>query len=117
MAEIEHPQIYLISPPEVELSRFPKLLGECLDAVPVACFRLALSTQDEDKLSKIADACREVCHVKLQGWQARIPPCQTSAETLALARGDNPAKVRGCHSHQASPRTSCDSAQTGGTRE
>ena len=34
MAEIEHPQIYLISPPEVELSRFPKLLGECLDAVP-----------------------------------------------------------------------------------
>ncbi|MCH2078683.1 MAG: thiamine phosphate synthase [Rhodobacteraceae bacterium] len=64
MAEIEHPQIYLISPPEVELSRFPKLLGECLDAVPVACFRLALSTQDEDKLSKIADACREVCHAR-----------------------------------------------------
>ncbi|MEL6691268.1 MAG: thiamine phosphate synthase [Pseudomonadota bacterium] len=64
MAEIEHPQIYLISPPEVELSRFPKLLGECLDAVPAACFRLALSTQDEDKLSKIADACREICHAR-----------------------------------------------------
>ena len=64
MAEIEHPQIYLISPPEVELSRFPKLLAECLETVPVACFRLALSTQDEDRLSKIADACREVCHAR-----------------------------------------------------
>lgn len=64
MAEIEQPQIYLISPPEIELSRFPKLLSACLDVVPVACFRLALSTSDEDKLSKAADACREVTHAR-----------------------------------------------------
>ncbi|MEM6275686.1 MAG: thiamine phosphate synthase [Pseudomonadota bacterium] len=62
MAEIEHPQIYLISPPELELSRYPAELAACLDAVPVACFRLAMSTTDEARLSKAADACREVCH-------------------------------------------------------
>lgn len=62
MAEIEHPQIYLISPPEFELSKFPKLLASCLDAVPIACFRLALSTTDESRLYKAADACREECH-------------------------------------------------------
>lgn len=64
MAEIEHPQIYLITPPEIELSRFPKLLGACLDAAPVACIRLALSTSDEDRLSRAADACREVAHAR-----------------------------------------------------
>ncbi|MEM6479430.1 MAG: thiamine phosphate synthase [Pseudomonadota bacterium] len=64
MADIEHPQLYLISPPEIELSRFPGLLGQCLDALPVACFRLALSTGDEDKLSRASDACREIAHAR-----------------------------------------------------
>jgi len=62
MAEIERPQIYLITPSEIELSRFPKLLAACLDAAPVACVRLALSTTDESKLSRAADACREEAH-------------------------------------------------------
>ncbi|MEL6913023.1 MAG: thiamine phosphate synthase [Pseudomonadota bacterium] len=62
MADAEHPQIYLVSPPEIELSRFPKLLNACLEAAPVACFRLALSSKDENTLSKAGDACREVCH-------------------------------------------------------
>ncbi|MEM9350635.1 MAG: thiamine phosphate synthase [Pseudomonadota bacterium] len=62
MADIEHPQIYLITPPEIELSRFPKLLGACLDAAPVACIRLALATTDETKLARAADACREEAH-------------------------------------------------------
>ena len=61
---VEHPQIYLITPAEIELSRFPKLLGACLDAAPVACIRLALSTRDEGMLSKAADACREVAHAR-----------------------------------------------------
>ncbi|MEL7299586.1 MAG: thiamine phosphate synthase [Pseudomonadota bacterium] len=64
MADAEHPQIYLVSPPEIELSRFPKLLAACLDAAPVACFRLALSSKDETTLSKAGDACREVCHAR-----------------------------------------------------
>lgn len=58
----EQPQIYLITPPELELSRFPAQLAEVLDAHPVACVRLTMATRDEDRLSRAADALREVTH-------------------------------------------------------
>lgn len=60
----EQPQIYLITPSEIELSSFPDILGKALDAHPVACVRLALSTKDEDRLSRAADALREVTHAR-----------------------------------------------------
>ncbi len=62
MAELEHPQIYLITPPEVELSRFPTDLARVLDSTDISCVRLALATKDEDRLSRAADAVREVCY-------------------------------------------------------
>ena len=54
MAEPEQPQIYLITPPEIELSTFPDRLARVLDAHDVACVRLALATRDEDRLSRAA---------------------------------------------------------------
>ncbi|MGH1354895.1 MAG: thiamine phosphate synthase [Thalassovita sp.] len=60
MAESEQPQIYLITPPEFELSQFPSQLGRVLDSTEIACVRLALSTHDEDRISRAADALREV---------------------------------------------------------
>lgn len=60
MADQEPPRLYLITPPEIELSRFPDTLAAVLDAQDVACLRLALSTHDEDALCRAADACREV---------------------------------------------------------
>ncbi|WP_299827457.1 thiamine phosphate synthase [uncultured Roseobacter sp.] len=60
----EQPQLYLITPPEVELSRFPDLLASVLDAHPVACVRLDLATRDEDRLARTADALREVTHAR-----------------------------------------------------
>ncbi|WP_116131702.1 thiamine phosphate synthase [Tropicimonas sp. IMCC34043] len=62
MAEPEQPQIYLITPPEIELSIFPARLARVLDSRPVACVRLALAGRDEDAIARAADACREVCH-------------------------------------------------------
>ena len=35
-------------------------LAACLDATPVACVRLGLATRDEDRISRAADALREV---------------------------------------------------------
>ena len=64
MSEPEQPQIYLITPPDIELSQFPDRLARVLDAHAVACIRLALSTHDEGALSKAADACREVAHAR-----------------------------------------------------
>ena len=64
MAAEDAPQIYLVSPPEFELSSFPGMLARVLDAREVACVRLALATRDEDRLIRAADALREVTHAR-----------------------------------------------------
>ncbi len=56
----EQPQLYLITPPELDLHSFPDTLGRILDAHETACVRLALSTRDEDDLSRAADTLRVV---------------------------------------------------------
>lgn len=64
MAEQERPQIYLITPPEIELSGFGDRLCAVLDASEVACLRLALSTTDEDRIARAADRLREIAHAR-----------------------------------------------------
>ena len=64
MAATEAPQIYLITPPEIDLSTFPDRIGAVLDAHEIACVRLALATRDEDRLGRAADALREVAHAR-----------------------------------------------------
>ncbi|MEM1074896.1 MAG: thiamine phosphate synthase [Pseudomonadota bacterium] len=58
------PQIYLVTPPEFELSTFSETLARTLDAHPVACVRLELATRDEDRLLHVADALRDVTHAR-----------------------------------------------------
>ncbi len=58
------PQIYLITPPQIELSSFPATLAEIMDQVDIACVRLALATSDEDDVSRAADLLRETCHAR-----------------------------------------------------
>ncbi|WP_424976159.1 thiamine phosphate synthase [Dinoroseobacter sp. S124A] len=60
----EQPQLYLITPPEIELSSFPGQLAGLLDGAEIACVRLSLSTRDEDRIARAADACREVAHAR-----------------------------------------------------
>ena len=62
MAAEDRPQIYLISPPAIDLAVFPDRLSAVLDAVDVACVRLALAGRDEDMLGRAADALRMVAH-------------------------------------------------------
>lgn len=64
MADQDRPQIYLLTPPEFELSSFPSRLAEVLDAFEIACVRLTMATQDEDRLSRAGDAVREVAHAR-----------------------------------------------------
>lgn len=64
MAEIERPQIYLITPPEFDLSDFPDTLANVLDQHGIACVRLAMATKDEDRVARAADALREVTHAR-----------------------------------------------------
>lgn len=64
MAETDLPQLYLVTPPQFELSAFPELLGRALDTVEIACIRLELASRDEDVIARAADACREVAHAR-----------------------------------------------------
>lgn len=64
MADIERPQLYLITPPELDLAVFPDILARVLDSTEVACVRLALSTTDEAVIAKSGDALREITHAR-----------------------------------------------------
>lgn len=56
----EQPQLYLITPSELDLSTYADTLARVLDTHPAACVRLALSSKDEDVLSRAADTLRVV---------------------------------------------------------
>lgn len=60
----QSPQLYLITPPQIELSSFPNRLAGIMDAIDIACVRLALATADEDEVSRAADLLRETCHAR-----------------------------------------------------
>ncbi|MCE8546220.1 thiamine phosphate synthase [Ruegeria pomeroyi] len=60
----EQPQLYLITPPSIDLDLFPDQLARVLDGAEIACIRLALASRDEDLLSRAADTCREVAHAR-----------------------------------------------------
>ncbi|MCT4558436.1 MAG: thiamine phosphate synthase [Pelagimonas sp.] len=62
MDQADAPQIYLSTPPEFELARFPDQLARVLNGTEIACLRLSLATRDEDRLTRAADAIRVVAH-------------------------------------------------------
>ena len=64
MADTEHAQVYLITPPQIDLDIFPNQLSGILDATDVACVRLSLATTDEALLSKTADVLRALTHAR-----------------------------------------------------
>ena len=64
MAAADRPQITLITPPLLDLESFPAQLATVMDAVEIACLRLALATRDEDAIARAADACRLIAHAR-----------------------------------------------------
>ncbi|UWQ20587.1 thiamine phosphate synthase [Jannaschia sp. W003] len=58
---MDAPRIYLVTPPEIDAA-FAGRLRAVLDAHDVACLRLALATQDRDRITRAADMVREVAH-------------------------------------------------------
>lgn len=60
----EHPQVYLITPPQIDLEVFPDVLARILDRHEIACVRLALASTDEGVIARAADALREITHAR-----------------------------------------------------
>lgn len=64
MADADRPQIYLITPPDLDLAVFPDRLAAVLDSTEIACIRLSLATKDEDRIARAADALRGIAHAR-----------------------------------------------------
>jgi thiamine-phosphate pyrophosphorylase len=62
MINSEKRKLYIVSPAELEIERFSEDLKLILDTVEVSCFRLALSTFDENIIARVADMTRYICH-------------------------------------------------------
>ena len=55
-------KLYIVSPAEFEIEEFSDELKLILDSIEISCFRLALSTQNENVIAKTADVTRDICH-------------------------------------------------------
>ena len=64
MADADRPQIYLITPPDLDLAVYPDRLAAVLDSTDIACIRLSLASHDEDRIARTADALRGVAHAR-----------------------------------------------------
>ena len=64
MSESEPPKFYLITPPEIDILEFGKVLSSVLDGVEVACLRLSLSSSDESYIQRACDLLRNVAHAR-----------------------------------------------------
>lgn len=60
----DRPQLYLITPTDLDLLSYPDKLAACLDATEIACVRLSMASRDEARIAKAADALREVTHAR-----------------------------------------------------
>jgi thiamine-phosphate pyrophosphorylase len=63
MPETSAPRVYLIAPSSFD-PMLPERMAALLDAVDVACVRLALATGSEEEIARAADALRPVCHAR-----------------------------------------------------
>src|SRR5690348_17235704 len=53
-------QLYLITPPAIDLATFPDLLAAALDAAPVGCVQLRLPGTDGESLARAAETLRPI---------------------------------------------------------
>ena len=64
MANLDRPQITLITPPMLDLDTFPTALARVMDGVEIACLRLAIATRDTNEIGRAADVCRLIAHAR-----------------------------------------------------
>jgi thiamine-phosphate pyrophosphorylase len=81
MADTEHPQIYLITPPQFELSAFSNDLSGLLDTFEIACVRLRCASEAAEDIGRAADNLREVCHAR------EVPLVVENHGKIALTHG------------------------------
>jgi thiamine-phosphate pyrophosphorylase len=57
-------ELYLITPPQLDLARFPDELAAALDAGPIACVQLRLKEQDDAQWRRAIDLLRPIVQAR-----------------------------------------------------
>lgn len=60
MTDFNRAQLYLITPPRLDLSNFPDILARTLDAGRVACLQLRLKDTGDDEVRRAIDVLRPI---------------------------------------------------------
>lgn len=74
-------ELYLITPPKIEIGAFAEDLAAALDAGPVACLQLRLKDVSDDEIKRAAEALLPVCH------ERGVPLLMNDRPDLALLTG------------------------------
>ncbi len=80
MTDLNHAQIYLITPPKLEMTSFPDTLTRTLDAGRVACLQLRLKDSSEDEIKRAIDVLRPIAQDRNVTFLLNDDPA-TAAET------------------------------------
>ncbi len=80
MTDFDRAQIYLITPPKLEMTSFPDTLARTLDAGRVACLQLRLKDSSEDEIKRAIDVLRPIAQDRNVTFLLNDDPA-TAAET------------------------------------
>ncbi|MBO6560406.1 MAG: thiamine phosphate synthase [Nisaea sp.] len=80
-------ELYLITPPKIDLDAFAEDLAAALDAGPVACLQLRLKDVSDDEIKRAAETLLPVCHAR------GVPLLMNDRPDLALLAGCDGAHV------------------------
>ena len=64
MTDYNRTQLYLITPPKLDLATFPDILERTLDAGNVACIQLRLKNTIEDDVRQAIDSLKKIAQVR-----------------------------------------------------
>src|ERR1700756_2740780 len=87
MAGVNGCRLYLVTPPAIDLARFPDLLARALDAGDVAALQLRLKDVDDDALKRAIDVLRPIAQSRDVAFILNDRP------DLAVAHGCDGAHV------------------------
>ncbi len=89
-------RLYLITPPAIDLQRFPDLMAAALDAGDIGCVQLRLKDLDDDALRRSIDALRPVVQSRGVAFLMNDRPdlaVQHGCDGAHVGQSDTPASV------------------------
>lgn len=91
MTDFNRTQLYLITPPKLDLAAFPDILARTLDAGRVACLQLRLKDTGEDDLRRAIDILKPIAQERSVAFLLNDDPvlaAQTGCDGVHVGQQD-----------------------------